>query len=146
MSGGVRGGEEGVAKGEIDARHCLRSPAAVTGSSRTNRTAVIVHVHQYRDGDAKTTVEEGGEVVSQDTQEYFAADELGPDEGWNQFEHGDRVIQRRGVTYEGVTSVSLPEELGEGDDLPGMDVQLVVEGGNEFVENARVVEVTESPS
>ncbi|AUV81637.1 hypothetical protein C2R22_08195 [Salinigranum rubrum] len=107
---------------------------------------MIVHVHQYRDGDAKTTVEQGDEVVSQDTQEYFDKDELGPDEGWTQFEYGDRVIQRRGVTYDDVTSVSLPEELGEeGGDLPGTDVQFIVEGGNEFVENVRIVEITEDP-
>jgi hypothetical protein len=105
---------------------------------------VIVHLHQYRDGDAKTTVESGDEVVSQDTQEYFDTDELGPDEGWNQFEHGDRIIQRRGVTYEGVTEISMPEELEESGDVPGLDIQLIVDGTNEFVENARIVEVTDA--
>lgn len=109
---------------------------------------MIVHLHQYREGDAKQTVESGDEVVSQDTQEYFDQDELGPDEGWNQFEHGDRIIQRRGVTYDSVTEISVPEDLGDSDDsdgLPGLDIQLVIDGGNEFVENARIVEVTESP-
>jgi hypothetical protein len=108
--------------------------------------AVIVTLHQYRTGDAKTTVESGERVVDQDTEEYFDADELGPDEGWNQFEHGDRIIQRRAVTYDGVTEVSRPEEIDESGDLPGTSVQLVVDGQNEFVDSARIVEVVEMPA
>jgi hypothetical protein len=107
---------------------------------------VIVTLHQYRDGDAKTTVESGERVVDQDTEGYFDADEIGPDEGWNQFEHGDRVIQRRTVTYDGVTEVSHPEGLEESGDLPGTSVQLVVDGRNEFVDGVRVVEVVEAPA
>lgn len=113
---------------------------------RIGHQTVIVTLHQYRDGDAKTTVESGERVVDQDTEEYFHADELGPDEGWNQFEHGDRVIQRRTVTYDGVTEVSHPEGLEESGDLPGTSVQLVVDGRNEFVDGVRVVEVAEAPA
>lgn len=106
---------------------------------------MIVHLHQFRDGDAKTTVEHGEDVVGRDTQEYFDERDLGPDEGWCQFEYRDRIIQRRELTYDDVTNVSLPEDSGEERvDLPGMDVQLIVDGGNEFVENARIVEVVET--
>jgi hypothetical protein len=113
------------------------------------RAAVIGHVHQYRAGDAKKTVDCGDQAVGRDTREYFDQDELGHDGGWNQFEHDDRIIQRRGVTYDSVTEISVPEELGDPDDsdnLPGLNVQLISDGGNEFVENVRVVEVTESPA
>lgn len=84
--------------------------------SPVERVVVIVHVHQYREGDAKQTVESGDEVVNQDTRGYVDQDGLGPDEGRNQFEHDDRITQRRGVVYDGVTEFSVPVELCDSDD------------------------------
>jgi hypothetical protein len=119
---------------------------------------VIVTLHQYRAGDAKTTVESGERVVDQEPGAYFDTDALGPDEGWNQFADGDRILQRRVVTYEGVTELSVPEGVdidldrdgdGDGDapdDLPGATVQLVADGETAFVDGAQVVEVVDAPA
>jgi hypothetical protein len=102
---------------------------------------VLVYLHQYRDADAKETVREGEEVVDQDAGEYFDKDELGPEGEWERISFGDRTIQRRGRTYENVSSISVPQDVEEPREIPGVTVQLVIEGEQEFVEGAEVVDV-----
>lgn len=104
---------------------------------------MLVYLHQYRDTDTKETVRDGEEVVDQDSNEYFDKDELGPEDEWERVEFGDRVIQRRGTTYENVSSLSVPQDIESPRDTPGVTIQLVVDGEQEFVEDAEIVEVTD---
>ncbi|MFC6724076.1 hypothetical protein ACFQE1_06745 [Halobium palmae] len=104
---------------------------------------MLVYLHQYRETDAKETVRDGEDVVDQDPSDYFDKDDLGPDGEWERVTYGDRVIQRRGTTYENVSSLSVPQDVESPREMPGVTIQLVVDGQQEFVEGAEVIEVTD---
>lgn len=105
---------------------------------------MLVHLHQYRDDDATDSVRSGGEVSpDRDDESYLGTD--APGEEWERTEYGGRTIQRRSVTRDGVTAVSLPSiDDREDSGLPGVTIQLRVDGGTEYVESAEVVEVTDA--
>ena len=100
-----------------------------------------VYLHQYRETDTETG-EAMGAGTDTSAEEYFDTDGVAPEE-WEHIEYGDRTLQRRAVEFGNVTELSVPRSVEEPSDLPGADVQLVVEGGNEFVENAQIIEVME---
>ena len=104
---------------------------------------MLVYLHQYRDTDTKETVRDGEDVVDQNPNEYFDKDELGPDGEWERVSFGDRTIQRRGTTYENVSSISVPQDVEAPRDLPGVTIQLLIDGEQEFVEDAEIIEVTD---
>lgn len=110
---------------------------------------MLVHLHQYREDDAKETVRSEGDVDPEmDADDYFDADELEADQGWERISRGDETLLRRMVSYEKVAAVSLPQEnLEETDDeLPGDDLQLRRGGDTEYVKRAVVVEaIDEDP-
>ena len=101
---------------------------------------MLVYLHRYREPDTNETVRDGTHVADESSEEYFDADDVPGDE-WERIEYGDRVLQRRAVEYENVTELSVPRSVEEPSDLPGADVQIVHDGGNEFVENAQIIEV-----
>ena len=103
---------------------------------------MLVYLHRYRETDATETVEEGTEVVDTSPEEYFDEDDVGPDE-WERVEYGDRTIQRKPETYDNVTAVSVPADVEEPSDLPGTDIQLRLDGREEFVQQAAIIEVTD---
>jgi hypothetical protein len=103
---------------------------------------MLVYLHRYREDGANDTVEHGDDVVDTSSEEYFGEEELGPDE-WERITYGDRTILRKAETYEGVTAVSAPEDVDEPGSLPGADIQLRIDGGEKFVEQALIVEVTD---
>ncbi len=98
-----------------------------------------VYLHQYREPDTESG-EAMGEGTDTSSEEYFDTDDVTPDE-WEHIEYGDRMLQRRAVEFHDVTELSVPRSVEEPSDLPGADIQLVIEGGNEFVENVQVIEV-----
>ncbi|MFC4356326.1 hypothetical protein ACFO0N_00015 [Halobium salinum] len=104
---------------------------------------MLVYLHQYRDTDAKETVRDGEDETTQNTEEYFDKDELGPEGEWERVSFGDRVVQRRSRSFENVSSLSVPTDVEEPRDLPGVTVQIVIDGEQEFVEGAEIIEVTD---
>lgn len=103
---------------------------------------MFVYLHQYREDDANETVRSDAEVDPEiDEQEYFNVDDLPLDE-WERVERDDRVLQRRTVTYENVTAVSVPQDGS--DDLPGRTLQLRKNAGTEYAENAVLVEAQDN--
>ncbi|WP_049889154.1 hypothetical protein [Natronolimnohabitans innermongolicus] len=124
---------------------------------------MLVQLYQYKHeevqfDDNRTTGESQTEdAVDQDPKSYFGVDvdELGA-ETWETVEYDDDPIQRRSVTVDGVTALSVLEapdetdgENGEADDaggteyatLPGRPIQLRLDGGTERLEHAAVVDV-----
>lgn len=111
---------------------------------------MLVHLRQYKHeevqfDDNRTTGESQTEdTVDKEPEEYFGKniDEFDL-ETWETVEHDDDPIQRREVTVDGVTAVSVPKEpTGEDDpDLPGRTLQFRMGGGIEHVSQAEIVEV-----
>ncbi|NKE36320.1 hypothetical protein GWG54_10915 [Natronococcus sp. JC468] len=111
---------------------------------------MLVHLKQYKHeevqfDDNRTTGESQTEdSVDKDPEEYFGEDIDDFDlETWETIEYEDDPIQRRDVSIDGVTAVSVPEEPTDEDDpdLPGRTIQLRLGGGIEYVEQSRIVEV-----
>ena len=104
---------------------------------------MLVELHQYREADTTDSVRDDGDVSpDRDDEDYLGID--APGEEWKRTQYGDRTIQYRAVTRDGVTDVSLPSlEDREPGDLPGLTIQLIVDGENEFIEAAEVIEVTD---
>lgn len=105
---------------------------------------MLVHLHQYREDDATESVRDDGEVApDRDDESYFGTET--PGEEWERTEVGGRTLQRRAVTRDGITAVSLPDLADRtGTDTPGTTIQLRVGGETEYVESAELVEVTDS--
>lgn len=111
---------------------------------------MLVHLHQYKHeevqfDDNRTTGESQTEdTVNPEAEDYFGKDmdELDA-ETWETVEHEDDPIQRRSVTIDGVTAVSVPREPTDEDDpdLPGKTIQLRMGGGIENIAQAEIVEV-----
>ena len=111
---------------------------------------MLVHLRQYKHeevqfDDNRTTGESQTEdTVNPDAEDYFGKDMDEFDvETWDTVEYEGDPIERRSVTIEGVTAVSVPQEPTDEDDpdLPGQTLQLRMGGGIEFVEQAEIVEV-----
>ena len=111
---------------------------------------MLVQLRQYKHeevqfDDNRTTGESQTEdAVNPDAEDYFGTDmdELDA-ETWDTIEYEGDPIQRRSLTVEGVTAVSVPQDSSDGGDpdLPGQTVQLRMEGGIESLEQAEIVEV-----
>jgi hypothetical protein len=110
---------------------------------------MLVELRQYKHeevqfDDNRTTGESQTEdAVNPDADDYFGTEMEDLDvETWDTVEYEDDPIQRRSVTIDGVTAVSVPGDSTEEDqDLPGRTVQLRVKGGLESLEHAEIVEV-----
>ncbi|MFA9425402.1 hypothetical protein [Natronorubrum sp. A-ect3] len=111
---------------------------------------MLVHIRQYKHeevqfDDNRTTGESQTEdTVNPDAEDYFGTemDEISV-ETWATVEHEGDPIQRRSVTVEGVTAVSVPKEPTDEDDpdLPGQTIQFRMGGGTEHFAQAEIVEV-----
>ncbi|SFR69486.1 hypothetical protein [Halogeometricum limi] len=114
---------------------------------------MLVRLHQYKHeavqiDDNRTPGEsQTADSIERDPEEYFGT-ELDVDAAtWATVEYEDDPIQRREVTLDGVTAVSLPSDVGGSSDdpgLPGETVQVRHEGTIEEFENSRLVEATDS--
>lgn len=111
---------------------------------------MLVHVQQYKHeevqfDDNRTTGESQTEdSVDKDSEEYFGTNlDHSSIETWETVEYEGDPIQRRDVTIDGVTAVSVPQQPTEADDpdLPGRTVQFRMGGGIEYLESAEIVEV-----
>ena len=111
---------------------------------------MLVHLEQYKHeevqfDDNRTTGESQTEdTVDKDSEEYFGENIDQFDlETWETVEHEGDPIQRRDVTIDGVTAVSVPKEPTDEDDpdLPGRTIQFRMGGGIEYIDQARIVEV-----
>ncbi|WP_246998644.1 hypothetical protein [Halosolutus gelatinilyticus] len=111
---------------------------------------MLVHLRQYKHeevqfDDNRTTGESQTEdTVNKEPEEYFGKniDEFDM-ETWETVEYEDDPIQKRSVTIEGVTAVSVPQQPTDADDpdLPGRTIQLRMGGGIEYLDQAEIVEV-----
>jgi len=111
---------------------------------------VLVNLTQYKHeevqfDDNRTTGESQTEdSIEHDSEGYFGRDiEEFDVETWETVEYEGNPIQRRYVTMDGVTAVSVPQEPTDEDDpdLPGRTIQLRLGGGIEYLPQARIVEV-----
>lgn len=111
---------------------------------------MLVAFRQYKHeevqfDDNRTTGESQTEdTVNPDSEEYFGVDMDDMDvETWETIEYEGDPIQRRIVTIDGVTAVSVPQDVGDEDDpdLPGRTLQFRLGGGTERVDQAEIVEV-----
>lgn len=117
---------------------------------------VLVQLRQYKHeevqfDDNRTTGESQTEdAVNPDSEDYFGADiEEFDVETWDTVEYEGDPIERRSVTVDGVTAVSVPQDSTDEEDpgLPGRTVQLRMKGELESMEHAEIVEVQdENPS
>lgn len=103
---------------------------------------MLVYLHEYREDDAAETVREGDEVVDVSAGEYFDQEELAADE-WERIDYGEKTILRKPTVYENVTRVSVPADVETPRDLPGVTVQLRVDGETTYVEDVEIIEVTD---
>ncbi|AHF98943.1 hypothetical protein HALLA_08765 [Halostagnicola larsenii XH-48] len=111
---------------------------------------MLVHLRQYKHeevqfDDNRTTGEsQTADTVDKGSEEYFGENIDDFDlETWETVEYEDDPIQKREVTIEGVTAVSVPKEDTDADDpdLPGQTLQLRMGGGIEYMAQAEIVEV-----
>lgn len=98
---------------------------------------MLVYLYQYRSGDAGHARESA--AVDHDSESYFDVDDLAVDE-WERIERDGTDLQRRARQFDEVTAVSVPEGAGDAD-LPGKTIQLRVDGGEEYVEHAELIEI-----
>jgi hypothetical protein len=111
---------------------------------------MLVQLRQYKHeevqfDDNRTTGESQTEdTVNPDADDYFGEEMEDLDvETWDTVEHEDDPIQRRSLTIDGVSAVSVPKQPTDADDpdLPGKTIQLRMGGGIENVAQAEIVEV-----
>ncbi len=111
---------------------------------------MLVHLQQYKHeevqfDDNRTTGESQTEdTLDKDSEEYFGENVDRFDVvTWETIEHDGDPIQRRDVTIDGVTAVTVPKQPTDEDDpdLPGKTIQFRVDGGVEHLEQAEIVEV-----
>jgi hypothetical protein len=104
---------------------------------------MLVHFEQYQHDEADDAVRSDGDVSpDRDPEDYFGTDDF--EEGldaaeWERVTVDDEVLLRRSVTLEGVTAVSVPQEETH-EDLPGKTIQVRKDGGEEYVDNAEIIE------
>ncbi|MXV63472.1 hypothetical protein GS429_15695 [Natronorubrum sp. JWXQ-INN-674] len=113
---------------------------------------MLVQLHQYKHeevqfDDNRTTGESQTEdSVNPDAEDYFGKEMDEFDiETWATVEYDGDPIQRRSITIDGATAVSVPRESAEENDpdLPGETIQIRTAGGSESLEQATIVEVQE---
>lgn len=110
---------------------------------------VLVYLHQYQheqvqDGNRTAGESQTEDSVNKDSEEYFGENISDFEvETWETVEHEGDPVQRRAVTLDGVTAVSVPEKPAEDDDpdLPGRTIQVRTGGGETFVPQVEIVEV-----
>ena len=112
---------------------------------------MLVHLHQYQEeaadfDDNRTAGESQTEdAIDHDDEDYFGADVDDFDaETWETVEYDGDPIQRRSVSIDEATAVSVPQEPTDDDDpdLPGVTIQVRMAGGEaEYVPQSAVVEV-----
>ncbi|MFD1565759.1 hypothetical protein ACFR99_19735 [Haloarchaeobius amylolyticus] len=110
---------------------------------------MLAQLRQYKHeevqfDDNRTTGESQTEdTVNPDAEEYFGADMDDVDvETWDTVEYEGDPIQRRSITIDGVTAISVPSEsIEEESALPGQTIQVRTDGGIESIEQAEIVEV-----
>ncbi|USZ72845.1 hypothetical protein [Natronosalvus halobius] len=111
---------------------------------------MLVQLEQYKHeevqfDDNRTTGEsQTADSIERESEEYFGEDiEEFDVETWETVEYEGDPIQRRDVTIDGVTAVSVPQRSNKDDDsaLPGKTIQVRLEGGIETFEQAEIVEV-----
>ncbi|WP_435180129.1 hypothetical protein [Halorussus sp. AFM4] len=101
---------------------------------------MLVNLEQYQHDDADDAVRSGGDVdPDRDADDYFGTDDLDAEE-WERVTEDGETLLRRSMTLEEVTAVSVPREQTH-EDLPGVTVQIRKGGEEEYVDNARIVEV-----
>ncbi len=116
---------------------------------------MLVQIHQFKHeevqfDDNRTTGESQTEdSIEKDPEEYFGRDLDIDADTWATVEYEGDPIQRREITLDGVTAVSMPSDLdadGKSDDpgLPGETVQVRYQGTIEEFEHARLVEASDS--
>ena len=111
---------------------------------------MLVYLNQYKHeevdiDDNRTTGESQTEDgADREAEEYFG-EELDLDGAtWETIEYRGEPIQRREVEFDGVTAVSVPEDLEADADLPGRTVQIRKDGGVEHLENAVLIEAEDA--
>ena len=120
---------------------------------------MIVHLQQYKheevqfDDNRTTGQSQTEDSLDKDSEEYFGEDVDEFDVAtWETIEHDGEPAQRRDVTIDGVTALSVPQQPTEEDDtdlsgrtkdsdLPGRTIQVRKDGGIEHFEQAVIVEV-----
>ncbi|WP_226480811.1 hypothetical protein [Natrinema amylolyticum] len=111
---------------------------------------MLVQLRQYKHeevqfDDNRTTGESQTEdTVNPEAEDYFGEEMEDLDvETWDTVEHEGDPIQRRSLSIDGVTAVSVPKQPTNEDDpdLPGQTIQLRMGGGIEHVPQAEIVEV-----
>ena len=111
---------------------------------------MLAQLRQYKHeevqfDDNRTTGESQTEdTVNPDAEDYFGADMDDLDvETWETVEHEGDPIQRRSITIDGATAVSVPSDAIEENeaDLPGRTIQIRTTDGIESIPQAEIVEV-----
>jgi hypothetical protein len=104
---------------------------------------MLVHLKQYKPDEADDTVRSEGDVSpDRDSDDYFGEDDLDADEWERTTENGETYLQRS-VSLNGVSALSIPEAAAD-EDVPGVTVQLRIDGEETYVDNAAIVEVQDS--
>jgi len=111
---------------------------------------MLVSIFEYREDDATDAVKSEGSVEpDRSAEDYFNADDLTADEGWERIEQGDRTLLRREIDIVEVTAISVPrdDEPTEPDEhdrdqnnLPGKPIMLRKEGDEHYLSNAEIIE------
>lgn len=102
---------------------------------------------QIEDGNRTAGESQTEDSVNKDSEEYFGKNMSDLDvETWETVEHDGDPIQRRTITLDEVTAISVPAELADDDDpdLPGQTIQVRTGGGETFISQAKVVEVQDA--
>ncbi len=111
---------------------------------------MLVQVRQYKHeevqfDDNRTTGESQTEdTVNPDSERYFGKDIAEFDvETWETIEYEDDPIQRRSLSIDGVSALSVQQDAtDEGDSsLPGRKIQLRMGGDSDILEHAEIVEI-----
>jgi len=111
---------------------------------------MLAQLRQYKHeevqfDDNRTTGESQTEdTVNPNAEDYFGTDMDDLDiETWDTVEYEGDPIQRRALTIDGVTAVSVPDDSLEEDEsaLPGHTIQIRTAGDIETIANAEIVEI-----
>ena len=111
---------------------------------------MLAQLRQYKHeevqfDDNRTTGESQTEdTVNPDAEAYFGQEMDDLDiETWETVEYEGDPIQRRSVTIDGVTAVSVPNDSPDEDDpdLPGRTIQIRTAGDSESIAQAEIVEI-----
>ena len=102
---------------------------------------------QVEDGNRTAGESQTEDSVNKDSEEYFGKNMSDLDvETWETVEHDGDPIQRRTITLDEVSAISVPKEPADDDDpgLPGQTIQVRTGGGETFISQAKIVEVQDA--